>query len=241
MSRRAVVRSAGATARAGCFVVVALGASLQVRAETGTEPATTTPTLTPTETPAQAQTPTLTPTQTAPPPPIPPPPPATRAAPVGPDWPAASAQIMLAAPPPRLRARLALQTEAAFGALTGSFHNQLAGARLDLQFSPRVSFGGYLGYANLKGRVGRASNLLSFAQVEYMAGPADPSRVRVPIRFGSGYLPGNGPVVRAAAGLAFPLTRNMDLVSEILAPMIWVTNDQMLLSMNLSLELAIRL
>ena len=136
--------------------------------------------------------------------------------------------------------RLAVQTEAANGVATGSFYNQLAGARLDLLFSPHVSFGGYLGYVNLKGKGGRASNLLSYAEVEYRTGaPGD--TVRIPFRFASGYLPRNGPVVRMATGFAFALTPRVDLVTELLAPMFWVTNDQMLLSMNVSLELAWRL
>ncbi len=141
---------------------------------------------------------------------------------------------------PRIPIRIALQTEAAFGVLRGSFHNQLAGARVDLRFSPRVSFGGYLGYVNLKGKDGRAHAVLPYAQIEYMAG--DPSsRVRIPLRFASGYLPNNGPVVRVATGLAFTLGPNVDLITEVLAPMVWLTNNQTLLSMNLSLELVFRL
>ena len=143
-------------------------------------------------------------------------------------------------PPSRIPVRLALQTEAAFGRLTGRFRNQLVGVRVDLQFSPRVSFGGYLGYVNLKGKDGRASSLLPYAQLEYMVGRNARAPVRVPLRFATGYLPRNGPVLRLATGLAFALTPRADLVTELLAPMLWVTNDQLLLSLNLSLELAIR-
>jgi len=157
----------------------------------------------------------------------------------------AQAQTAGAVPPPpepvaQIPLRVAVQTEAAFGVVKGSFYNHLVGARVDLQFSPRVSFGGYLAYANLKGKDGRAHSALSCAQVEYMAG--DPaSRVRIPLRFGSGYLPGNGPVVRAATGLAFALGSKVDLITELVVPMVWLTNNQMLLSLNLSLELAFRL
>ena len=98
--------------------------------------------------------------------------------------------------------RLALQTEAAIGVYPGDFYNHLVGGRLDLVFSPHVSFGGYLGYANLKGKEGRASNLLAYAQVEYLAGA--PNHVRIPFRFASGYLPRNGPVMRLSTGFAFP-------------------------------------
>lgn len=139
-----------------------------------------------------------------------------------------------------LPVRLALQTETAIGVATGAFHNQLVGGRVDLQFSPRFSFGGYLGYANLKGKDGRAHSALTYGQVEYLAGDLS-SRVRYPLRFASGYLGGNGPVVRMAAGLDFPLSPTIDLVTELFTPMFWLTNNQMLLSMNLSLELCFRL
>jgi hypothetical protein len=148
-------------------------------------------------------------------------------------------------PPPtevadRVPLRLAIQTEAAFGVGTGTFYNQLVGGRLDLTFSPHVSLGGYVGYANLKGKDGRASSTLTYAQLEYMAG--DPANaVRFPVRFATGYLGGNGPVVRATAGLAFRLSPSVDVVTELLAPMVWLTNAQTLLSLDLSLELAVRL
>jgi hypothetical protein len=168
---------------------------------------------------------------------------------------AAAAQSAAAPPPPppaaavasaepqvpvsgRLPMRLALQTEGAVGVYPGDFYNHLLGVRLDLVFSPHVSFGGYLGYANLKGKDGRAHDLLPTVQVEYMAGPL--GGVRVPLRFASGYLPRNGPVARLSAGFAFALTPALDLVAELLAPMLWVTGDQMVLSMNLAAELAYR-
>ena len=135
--------------------------------------------------------------------------------------------------------RFAVQTEAAIGVYPGDFYNHLAGVRLDLVFSPHVSFGGYVGYANLKGKDGRASNVLPYAQVEYMLG--QPGGVRFPLRFASGYLPRNGPVVRMSAGFAFPLTPKIDLVTEVLVPTIWITRDQMLLSMDLAVELLFRL
>jgi hypothetical protein len=138
----------------------------------------------------------------------------------------------------RLPMRLALQTEGAVGVYPGDFYNHLLGVRLDLVFSPHVSFGGYLGYANLKGKDGRAHDLLPYVQVEYMAGPL--GGIRIPLRFASGYLPRNGPVARLSTGFAFALTPTLDLVTELLAPMIWVTGDQMVLSMNLAAELVYR-
>ena len=144
----------------------------------------------------------------------------------------------LPSPPARLPMRFALQTEAAIGVYPGDFYNHLLGGRLDLVFSPHVSFGGYLGYANLKGKEGRASNLLAYAQIEYLAGPAN--HVRIPFRFASGYMPRNGPVMRLSTGFAFPLTPTIDLFTEVLAPMIWLTSDQMVLSMDLAAELVFR-
>jgi hypothetical protein len=140
--------------------------------------------------------------------------------------------------PPRLPMRLALQTEAAIGLYPGDFYNHLVGGRFDLVFSPHVSFGGYLGYANLKGKEGRASNMLAYVQAEYMAGA--PNGVRVPFRFASGYLPRNGPVMRLATGFAFPVSPTVDVVTEVLAPMIWLTGDQMVVSMDLAAELIFR-
>jgi hypothetical protein len=150
----------------------------------------------------------------------------------------ATTTAALPLPPGRLPMRFALQTEAAIGVYPGDFYNHLVGGRVDLVFSPHVSFGGYLGYANLKGKEGRASNLLAYAQVEYLAGP--PNHVRIPFRFASGYLPRNGPVMRLSTGFAFPLTSTIDLYTEVLAPMIWLTSDQMVLSMDLAAELVFR-
>src|SRR5690349_18591227 len=85
--------------------------------------------------------------------PAPPPP---GAAPAGAAAPGTAAPIIQQPAEPqvpagRLPMRLALQTEGAIGVYPGDFYNHLAGARVDLVVSPHVSFGGYLGYANLKG------------------------------------------------------------------------------------------
>jgi len=135
--------------------------------------------------------------------------------------------------------RLAIQTEGARGVATGPFYNHFLGARLDVQFSPHVSFGGYLGYVNLKGKDGRAGNLLPYASVEYLAGnPVATARLLA--RFASGYLPHNGPVARMAGGVNVAVGQTTALVFE-LAPMFWVTNNQMLLSVNFAVELSFKL
>jgi hypothetical protein len=182
----------------------------------------------PPQTPAAAPAPATPPQASAPPP-----------APIQPPAAAAAAATGTAAASDRIPMRFAVQTEAAIGVYPGDFYNHLAGVRLDLVFSPHVSFGGYVGYANLKGKDGRANNVLPYAQVEYMLG--SPGGIRFPLRFASGYLPRNGPVVRLSAGFAFPLTPKIDLVTELLVPTIWITRDQMVLSMDLALELLFRL
>jgi len=138
-----------------------------------------------------------------------------------------------------LPVRLAFQLEAAQGVGTGPFSNRLLGGRADWRFSQKLSLGAYLGYANLKGKDGRAHSALTYAELEYLAG--DPaSTVRWPVRFASGYLGANGPVVRLAGGLAIALSPKVDLVPE-LASMVWFTNNQTLLSLNLALELSFKL
>jgi hypothetical protein len=154
--------------------------------------------------------------------------------------PPAVAAVPPAAPPPEgIPLRLAIQVEAANGVVTGSFHNQLLGLRLDGRFSPHLSLGGYLGFADLKGKDGRAHAALTYALLEYLAG--DPAAtVRYPLRFASGYLAANGPVVRLSGGLAIAVGKTVDLIGEI-APMVWLTNNQTLLSLGASLELAFRI
>ena len=168
--------------------------------------------------------------------------------------PAASARAQTAppAPPPAAVAtapvapaeesvplRLAVELEEAGGVVTGPFHNQLLGARLDGRFSERVSFGAYLGVGDLKGKDGRVHAALVRGMLEYMAG--DPTAtVRYPVRFSTGYLAVNGPVVGVSGGLAIALGKRTDLVGT-LGSTVWITNNQNLLSLDLALEVAFRL
>ena len=151
----------------------------------------------------------------------------------------ARAQATASQPVQPLPLRIAIQTEGARGVATGPFYNHMLGGRLDVVFSPHVSFGGYLGFASLKGKDGRTGNLLPYAQIEYLAG--DPiATTRLLARFGSGYLPNNGPIARMSGGLAIAVGQRTSLVLEF-GPMFWITNDQMLLSLNGALELVWRL
>ena len=142
---------------------------------------------------------------------------------------------------PPVGARLAVQVESARGHTGAGFRNGLAGLRVDLVFAPRVSLGGYVGYADLKGKDGRTHSTLGYAQLEYLA-PLAPRflNLRVPLRFATGYLARNGPVVRASVGLAAALSPRLDLIVELFTPMAWVTNDQTLFSTNVALEVAMR-
>ena len=135
--------------------------------------------------------------------------------------------------------RLAVQLDEAGGIVTGSFHNQLVGARLDGRFSEHLSFGAYLGVGDLKGKDGRVHAALVRAMLEYMAG--DPAAtVRIPLRFSSGYLAANGPVAGLSGGLAIAAGKKVDLIGT-LGSTVWLTNNQNLLSLDLSLEVAFRL
>ncbi len=140
-------------------------------------------------------------------------------------------------PPPPSYAdwHLAVQTESAFGVVPDTFYNHLAGARIDRRFAPDVSLGLYLGYANLKGKDGRAHNGLGYAMLEYR--PELASGVGLPLRFAPGYLPKNGPVLRASAGLSFVLSDGVDLVFDLITPTVWVTHDQAVLSFDVAAEL----
>jgi hypothetical protein len=134
------------------------------------------------------------------------------------------------------RYRFAVQTEGALGVANHFFYNQLAGVRLDREFSSAFALGGYLGYANLKGKDGRVSNLLPYVQLEY-ALHFTGTGFAVPLRFGTGYLPKNGPFIRFAAGARFPVGDSVYLGFDLLAPTVWVVKNSTVVSMDLAAEL----
>jgi hypothetical protein len=137
--------------------------------------------------------------------------------------------------PPRFR--LALKSESAIGMSGDGFYNHLLGARFDRRFTPHWAIGLSVAYANLKGKDGRAHNVLPMAELEYRASLSDDWAI--PIRFGSGYLPKNGPVVRASAGIGYTFTEDMELALDLIAPMGWVANERVVLSLDLAAELGI--
>ncbi len=133
--------------------------------------------------------------------------------------------------------RLALNTEAAFGVAQHPFENQIAGARLDYVFTEDASLGAFFGYANLQGKEGRVNNVLPYLQLEYRIHWSSTSPVRVPLRFAGGFLPKNGPYLRLAAGLAFPVGDTTRIGLDLIAPAIWVVENRVAASLNAGVEI----
>ena len=109
--------------------------------------------------------------------------------------------------------------------------------RADRRFSDEAAFGLGVYYANLKGKDGRAHNVLPWALFEYRVDLG--ASWALPLRFASGYLPKNGPVVKLAAGVSLPLGENLELSTELFAPTIWITNERAVLSLDVSAEIGV--
>jgi hypothetical protein len=137
---------------------------------------------------------------------------------------------------PFKRIRLAGQTEAAIGLTGHGFYNHLFGGRFDYRFVRSVSFGGYLGYVNLKGKDGRAHNVLPLAHIEYRAGLDRADTVELAFRYAAGYLPANGPLMRLSGGLAFHVGDDVDILVDLIAPTFWLTKDLPVVSANFAAE-----
>jgi hypothetical protein len=136
--------------------------------------------------------------------------------------------------------RLAPTSTSAFGVSNAGFYNHLLGARLDYRFTPGFAFGAALAYANLKGKTGRAHNLLPEAAFEYRIAWAG-HKLGIPLRFASGFLPRNGPTLRVAAGLDLALSDSASLELMLLEPMIWVNRERPEVSVNASASLRLAL
>ncbi|HEX4335397.1 MAG TPA: hypothetical protein VH062_05755 [Polyangiaceae bacterium] len=147
------------------------------------------------------------------------------------------------AAPPRVKpeVRLALATEGAFGTSRRFFYNHLAGARLDYVFTPDFALGAYVGYANLAGREGRTSNVLPYLQLEYRLRFSPAATVFFPLRFGTGFLPKNGPYLRLAAGPSFPLGGSARLGLDLVAPTFVIVHDRTVVSLDVAAEVSFAL
>jgi hypothetical protein len=140
--------------------------------------------------------------------------------------------------PPGGEPRFALAgfTEAALGLTGDGFYNQLVGGRLDYRTGRHLTLGLGASYVNLKGAEGRTHNALIAAMLEWYA-PAS-ARVGVPLRLVSGYLPKNGPWIKAALGLSYDINASTRLTFEAFAPTLWVVKDYTVASLDASVELS---
>ena len=125
---------------------------------------------------------------------------------------------------PPLATRLAAFSTTAFGLTGGGFLNELAGARVELAYTPRFLVGFSLAYANLKGKDGRVSNALPEAMLGYRV-PLG-RVVGVPFHIASGYLAKNGPTLRVGAGFDFRLGEKTRLDLTLVEPMVWITKER---------------
>ena len=143
--------------------------------------------------------------------------------------------------PPFRRWHLVLQTEGAIGTSQDLFYNHLVGARVDYRITRDIILGAYLAYANLRGKGGRSDNLLTHLQIENRVHIIAASDITVPLRLAVGYVPFNGPFVRVAAGVNFPIAENLELGFDVLTPTFWVLPNRTAVSMNLAAEIVWRL
>lgn len=143
-------------------------------------------------------------------------------------------------PPVKNRLRVALQTEAAFGAGDEFFYNHLVGLKVDVKVGHTVLLGAYLAYANLEGANGRVGNFLPMAFVENRIRVGRPTLFTIPLRIQGGYLPKNGPVFRFSGGLNFALSEQIELGVDLIAPTFWVLPERTAFSFNLGAELGYR-
>jgi len=125
----------------------------------------------------------------------------------------------------------------ALGPGRDSFVNALVMTRVGYFPQDRFGITASLGYANLRGRDQRVSNVLLLAGVETAVDLVPRSRVFIPLRAEVGYLPGNGPVFRLTAGVMFQLARRIRLEVDILSPTLWVLPETTPVSLDLGARL----
>jgi hypothetical protein len=134
---------------------------------------------------------------------------------------------------------IAAFTEAALGMDGDGFYNHLAGVRLDYRIGKHLGLGAAFSYVNLKGASGRVHNVLPALMGEWYF-PVNPN-FGLPLRAYAGYLPKNGPWLKAAFGLSGRLGKHTVLTVEGLAPTLWVVRDTTVTSFDLAVELAFEL
>jgi hypothetical protein len=125
----------------------------------------------------------------------------------------------------------------ALGPGRDDFVNALVMTRVGYFPQDRFGVTASLGYANLRGRDQRVSNVLLLAGVETAVDLVPRSRVFIPLRAEVGYLPGNGPVFRLTAGVMFQLARRVRLEVDLLSPTLWVLPETTPVSLDLGATL----
>jgi hypothetical protein len=113
-------------------------------------------------------------------------------------------------------------------------------ARFELRFTRNLAASAVTGYVNLPGGGQRVHNIPFLGQLEYKIAIADLERLRVPIRFGMGYIPFNGPMVRASAGVNYELNDAWEIGADLIAPTFLSSPSAQHLAFELSLEVVRR-
>lgn len=142
--------------------------------------------------------------------------------------------------PPIRRWQVTLQTEAVIGTTQGGFYNHMVGARLDFRILRDLIVGAYVAYTNLQGRNDRAHNLLVMIQGEQRIRLGPSIDLTIPLRVGIGYLPFNGPVIRLAAGLNYPISPDFEIGVDLVSPTFWILPDDVAVSLDIGLEATYR-
>ncbi len=151
-------------------------------------------------------------------------------------------------PPPRRATRLhrapielAAGFEFALGPGADAFWNFLAYGRAAWFPVDRFGITASVAYGNLRGRSNRVSNALFMVGVETAIDLLPRQHVYIPLRAEVGYLPFNGPVVRATAAIAFNVARNVRLELDLLSPTVWVLPGGAAVSMDLGAQVILDL
>jgi hypothetical protein len=141
---------------------------------------------------------------------------------------------------PSHRGALALIAGPGIGSGELRFHTFNLRARLELRITQSVAASLITGYVNLPGGGQRVHNVPILGQIEYKVAIADVERLRIPIRFAMGYIPFNGPVARASAGLNYELNHAWEVGADLIAPTFLSSPSAAHLAFELSVELVRR-
>ncbi len=126
-------------------------------------------------------------------------------------------------------------TEGAIGT-NRDYYNHLAGARATYLLARQFGFNLAATYAYYSDDPGFATAF--WGGVEARIGLSSTKRTSIPVRFGLGFAPLNGAIVKVEGGLLFPLSPKTDLVLTLLSPTIWFLEGGNAVSMNVGLDLS---